>query len=174
LDDQQGYECPRTMARTKRVRTTQRLLYFFLDGKIHKSLRVSRARDEVVAWCYPDRRRVMYSYSLVKKNMKRAYSVKEAGILLNRHKVTVENYILDGKIQQPYRIYPISNPDNPGWTKYMLSEEDILKIHEFILEDGYTADFPSRSELLALLRNETILYTKTTDGRFVPVWKAED
>lgn len=161
------------MVREKRIRTSKRLLYFFLDGKIHKSLRVSRAKDEIVAWCYPDRRRVMYSYSLVKKHMKNAYSIKEAGVLLNRHKVTVENYILDGKIQQPDKIYPISNPDNPGWTKYMLSEDDILKIHQFILDDGYTADFPSRSELLALLKHDMILYTKTSEGKFVPVWKAE-
>lgn len=162
------------MARTKRVRPAKKLLYFFLDGKVHKSLHISRARDEITAWCYPDRRRVMYSYSLVKKNMKKAYSIKEAGLLLNRHKVTVENYILDGKIQEPYKIYPIGNPDAAGWTKYMLSEDDILKIHQFILDDGYTADFPSRSELLALLRHDTILYTKTSDGRFIPVWKAEE
>jgi hypothetical protein len=45
---------------------TQRLVYFFLDGKIHKSLHISRARDEIVAWCYPEKRRVMYNYSLVK------------------------------------------------------------------------------------------------------------
>ncbi len=162
------------MARTKRVQPAKRLLYFFLDGKIHKTLRISRARDEITAWCYPDRRRVMYSYTLVKKNMKKAYSIKEVGLFLNRHKVTVENYILDGKIQQPDKIYPIGNPDNPGWTKYMLSEEDILKIHQFILDDGYTSEVPSRSELLALLKHNLILYTKTSDGKFVPVWKAEE
>jgi len=173
MDDKQGYESTRKMARTKRVRTTQRLLYFFLDGKIHKSLRVSRAKDEIVAWCYPDKRRVMYSYSLVKKNMKKAYTLKEAASVLNRHKITVEDYILAGKIQQPVKIYPISNPVS-GWSKYMLREEDILEIHQFILEDGYSSDIPSRSELLALLRHDTILYTKTTDGRFVPVWKAEE
>jgi len=55
----------------------------------------------------------------------------------------------------------------------MLREEDILKIHQFILDDGYSSSTPSRTELLALLRHDTILYTKTTDGRFVPVWKAE-
>ena len=160
------------MAGTKRVRTSKRLLYFFLDGKIHKALRASRAKDEVVAWCYPDKRRVLYSYSIVKKNMKKAYSIKEAGKLLNRHKVTVENYILDGKIKKPNKIYPISNPES-GWSKYMLSEDDILDVHQFILDDGYTADFPSRSELLALLKHDIILYTKTSEGKFVPVWKAE-
>ena len=160
------------MARTKRVGTTKRLVYFFLDNKIHKSLRISRARDEIVAWCYPEKRRVMYSYSLVKKYMQKAYTLKDAAKALNKHKITIEDYILDGKIQAPTKIYPISNPES-GWSKYMLSEEDILKIHQFILDDGYSSLTPSKTELLALLRNDMILYTKTTDGRFIPVWKAE-
>jgi len=119
------------MARTKRTRTTKALLYFFLEGKIHKSLYVSRAKDEVTAF-------------------------------------------LAGKIQAPTKIYPISNPGSTGWSQYMLTEEDILKIHQFILDDGYSSSTPSRTELVALLRNDIILYTKTTDGRFIPVWKAED
>lgn len=162
------------MARTKRVRTAKRLLYFFLDGKIHKSLRISRARDEIVAWCYPEKRRVMYNYSLVKKYMQKAYTLKEAAVILNKHKITLEDYILEGKIQMPTKIYPISNPDDSGWSMYMLREEDILKIHQFILDDGYSSSTPSRTELLALLRHNTILYTKTNDGNFVPVWKAEE
>lgn len=162
------------MARTKRVRTTKRLLYFFLEGKIHKSLRISRAKDEIVAWCYPEKRRVMYNYSLVKKYMENAYTLKQAAKALNKHKITLEDYILEGKIQIPTKIYPISNPDSPGWSMYMLREEDILKIHQFILDDGYSSSTPSRAELLSLLRNDMILYTKTTDGRFVPIWKAED
>lgn len=162
------------MVRTKRARTTKALLYFFLEGKIHKSLHVSRARDEVTAWCYPERKRVMYNYSLVKKYMQRAYTLKEAAKVLNKHKITIEDYILAGKIQAPIKIYPISNPDSTGWSKYMLTEEDILKIHQFILDDGYSSSTPSRTEILALFRNNIILYTKTTDGRFVPVWKAED
>jgi hypothetical protein len=160
------------MVREKRVGTPKRLVYFFLDDKIHKSLKISRAKDEIVAWCYPEKKRVMYSYSLVKKYMKKAYTLREAAAILNKHKVTVEDYILDGKIQVPTKIYPIGNPDS-GWSKYMLKEDDILKIHQFILDDGYSSLTPSKSELLALLRNDIILYTKTNDGRFVPVWKAE-
>ena len=57
---------------------------------------------------------------------------------------------------------------------YMLTEEDILEIHQFILDDGYTSEVPSRSELLALLKHNLILYTKTSEGKFVPVWKAEE
>lgn len=160
------------MVRASRNRASKRLVYFFLDGKIHKSLRISRARDEIVAWCYPEKRRVMYNYSLVKKYMQKAYTLKEAAKVLNKHKVTIEDYILEGKIQAPTKIYPISNPESE-WSQYMLREDDILKIHQFILDDGYSSLTPSKTELLALLRHDTILYTKTTDGRFVPVWKAE-
>jgi ribosomal protein L25 (general stress protein Ctc) len=77
------------MAREKRQRVRKKLLYFFLNGNIHKVLKSSRARDEIVAWCYPDKKRVMYPYSLVKKNMENAYSTVEAAKLLNRHKVTI-------------------------------------------------------------------------------------
>jgi hypothetical protein len=126
----------------------------------------------MIAWCYPDKKRVMYSYSLVKKNMENAYSTVEAAKLLNRHKVTLEEYILQGKIKQPQKVYPISNPES-SWSKYMFSESDILDIHQFIIDAGYIRELPSRSELQALLKHNLILYTKTNDGSFVPVWKAE-
>lgn len=160
------------MARANGKRKTQRLVYFFLNNKIHKVLRKSRAKDELIAWCYPDRKRVLYSYSQVKKNMEKAYSVTEAGAILGRHKVSIERYILAGKIKEPQRVYPISNPDS-RWNKFMLSESDILDIHEFILEEGHSSELPSRNELKALLKQNIILYTKSSDGNFIPVWKAE-
>ena len=160
------------MARKNRQRSRKKLQYFFLNGKVHKVIRSIRAKDELIAWCYPDGKRVLYSYNLVEKNMENAYSVKDAAALLNRHKVTVEEYILAGKIKEPQKVYPISNPDST-WFKFMLSESDILDIHQFILDQGYLRDLPSRTELKALLKHNMILYTKTVDGSFVPVWKAE-
>ena len=160
------------MARSKRVGIQKRFLYFFLNGKIHKVLKSSRAKDELIAWCYPDKKRVLYSYSLVSKGMENAYTLVQAGKILNRHKVTLEEYILVGKIKSPQKVYPIGNPDSK-WFKYMLSESDIVQIHEFILEAGHTKDLPSKAELLALLKSNVILYTKTNDGKYVPVWKAE-
>ncbi len=121
---------------------------------------------------YKDKKRVLYSYSLVSKGMENAYTLVQAGRILNRHKVTLEEYILVGKIKSPQKVYPIGNPDST-WFKYMLSESDIVHIHEFILEAGHTKDLPSKAELLALLKSNVILYTKTNDGKYVPVWKAE-
>ena len=160
------------MARENRQRLRKKFVYFFLNGKVHKVLRLSRAKDEVVAWSYVDKKRVMYSYAQVDKNMERAYTVLEAGKILGRHRVTIEEYILQGKIKQPQKVYPISNPEST-WSKYMLSESDILDIHQFIIDAGHIRDLPSRTELQALLKHNLILYTKTTDGKFVPVWKAE-
>ncbi len=160
------------MARKDRSRTRKKFFYFFLNQKIHKVLKASRAKDEIIAWCYPDKKRVMYSYSQVEKNMEKAYSIVETGRILNRHRVTIEEYILQGKIKKPQKVYPIGNPEST-WSRYMLSESDILDIHQFILDAGHIRDLPSRSELQALLKHNLILYTKTVDGSFVPVWKAE-
>ena len=160
------------MARKNRQRPRKKLQYFFINGKIHKVIKSTRAKDELIAWCYPDKKRMLYSYHLIEKNMENAYSVKDAAALLNRHKVTVEEYILAGKIKQPQKVYPISNPESK-WFKFMLSESDILDIHQFILDAGYIRDLPSRTELQAILKHNLILYTKTNDGSFVPVWKAE-
>jgi hypothetical protein len=160
------------MARKNRQGLRKKFFYFFLNGKIHKVLKSSRAKDEIIAWCYPDKKRVMYSYAQVDKHMERAYGIIEVSKILGRHRVTVEEYILQGKIKQPQKVYPISNPDST-WSKYMFSESDILDIHQFIIDAGHIRDLPSRSELQALLKHNLILYTKTVDGSFVPVWKAE-
>lgn len=160
------------MARTTRNKTTKNFVYFFLNNKIHKVIKLSRAKDELIAWCYPDKKRVLYSYSQVKKNMEKAYSTKEVAGVLNKHKVTIEDYILAGKIKRPQFVYPIGNPES-SWFKFMFNTSDILDLHSFILDSGYSNNMPSRTELLAILRHNMVLYAKTNDGNFVPVWEAE-
>ena len=145
------------MARKNRQGLRKKLFYFFLNGKIHKVLKASRAKDEIVAWCYPDKKRVMYSYSQVEKNMEKAYSIVETGKILGRHRVTIEEYILQGKIKKPQKVYPISNPDST-WSRYMLSESDILDIHQFIIDAGHIRDLPSRSELGSSQTQLNIVY----------------
>lgn len=161
------------MARKKRNAVRKRFVYFFLNGKIHKVLRAHRSKDELVAWCYPDKKRVLYSYSQVEKYMENAYSMTDVGLIIGKHKVTIEDYILEGKIKPPQKVYPISNPDSKNWSKYMFSESDVLDLHQFILDTGHSKELPTKVELQALLKRNVILYTKTKEGKFVPVWKAE-
>lgn len=160
------------MARRKRSPAQKKFIYFFLNDKIHKVIKASRSKDELIAWCYPDKKRVLYSYSQVNKYMENAYTTLQVAAILNKHKITIEDYILEGKIRAPHRIYPIGKPDSK-WSKYMFNQKDILEIHEFILDSGHSNNLPSKTELLALLKHNVILYTKTEEGKFVPVWKAE-
>jgi len=161
------------MAGSKRNGKSKNLRYFFLNEKIHKVLRSSRSKDELVAWCYPDRKRVMYSYSQVKKYMENAYTIVEVSSMLNKHRVTIQDYILEGKVMTPAKIYPIGEPDSKSWSKYMFNEKNIFDIHEHILDSGHSGELPSKAELRGLLKNNFILYTKTEEGKFIPVWKAE-
>ena len=77
------------------------------------------------------------------------------------------------KVLSPAKIYPIGDPDSPTWSKYMFNQKHILDIHQHILDSGHSSEIPSKAELLGLLKNNFILYTKTEEGKFVPVWKAE-
>lgn len=161
------------MAGIKRDGKSKILRYFFLNDKIHKVLKASRSKDEMIAWCYPDKKRVMYSYSQVKKNMETAYTVVEVASMLNKHRVTIQEYILNEKVATPQKIYPIGQPDSENWSQYMFNQKNILDIHQHILDSGHSKEIPSKAEVQALLKNNLVLYTKTEDGKFVPVWKAE-
>jgi hypothetical protein len=55
----------------------------------------------------------------------------------------------------------------------MFNEKDIFDLHEFISDSGHTNNLPSKAELTGILKHNLILYTKTEEGNFVPVWKAE-
>ena len=161
------------MAGIKRNGKSKSLRYFFLNDKIHKVLKSSRSKDEMIAWCYPDKKRVMYSYSQVKKNMETAYTVVEVASMLNKHRVTIQEYILNEKVATPQKIYPIGQPDSENWSQYMFNQKNILDIHQHILDSGHSKEIPSKAEIQALLKNNLVLYTKTEEGKFVPVWKAE-
>lgn len=160
------------MTKTSKAKSRKDIRYFFLNGKIHKTISLSRAKDQVIAWSYPDKKRVLYPYSEVNKSMGNAYTLVQVASMLNKHRVTIQDYILEEKIKSPQKIYPIGNNSSNGWFKYMFSESDILDLHEYILDSGHSKNVPSRTELLALLKHSFILYTKTDSG-FVPVWKAD-
>lgn len=161
------------MARPKRNGKPKNIRYFFLNDKVHKVISSSRSKDELIAWCYPDKKRMLYSYSQVRKNMENAYSIVQVAEMLNKHRVTIQDYILEGKVMSPSKIYPIGSPDSETWSKYMFNQKNILDIHQHILDSGHSSEVPSKAELQGLLKNNFILYTKTDEGKFVPVWKAE-
>ena len=170
------------MVKQKRKGSSKTLRHFYLNDELHKTLNVLRPDDMLVAWNYPQYKRVAYVLSDARQHMQRAYGVNQVSLMMNRTNLTILRYIYAGKIQAPQKSYLLEDPSREG--KYFFSEDDIYKLHDYLLTvnigrpraDGQkrATNVPSRRELEALIKNDTVLYVKTTDGEFTPVWKQPD
>jgi hypothetical protein len=163
----------------KRRNTSARLRYFYLNEKLHKVLRRSRAEDLIVAWDYQLGKRVAYSLTDVNRNKQHAYSISEVVKILGKHEDTIKFHLYRGDIRFPQQIYSLNGNKTPG--KYFWSEDDIREMHDFFKtvhrgrprkDGGITpGNMPSRAEVEAMMKQEELLYVKNSEGEFVPVWK---
>lgn len=160
----------------------RRLTYFFLNGLLHKSLHINRGADIVTTWCYPEERRVAYTYSDVKKRHETAYTSKEVSEMIGRGRLIIEYAIRDGHIEEPQYTYGID--EHKRKFQYMWAEKNILELHAYFStvhrgrprKDGMITPqkLPTERELRAMIRQEQILYVRDEDGEFKPVWRAQD
>lgn len=171
----------RTGARPRRKRKPK-VRYFFLEGELHKVLAINRAQDLLTAWHYREGKTVAYVWSDARKRMGKAFTMQQVSQMIGRHRVNIEWYILRGNIREPQRIYALDGTKKPG--KYMFSEKDIFELHDYLLtvhigrprKDGKITPgkMPSRAELRGMVNHDTVMYVKTDDDEFVPVWKEPD
>lgn len=167
------------MVNSKRRKSTKTLRYFFLNNDLHKTLIVNRPEDLLIAWNYPKGERVAYVLTDSRSRMQRAYSFKDVAKIFDRYPDSIKRYVREGAIRTPQRTYTIDNPEKLG--RYFFSEDDIRDIHDYMItvslgrprRDGIKnpTRAPSKKELEAIIRNDTILYVKGDDGNFLPVWK---
>jgi hypothetical protein len=165
-------------SKTGRSTKTQ-LRYFYLNGKLHKVLRRSRAQDLIVAWDYQQGKRVAFSLTDVNKNKQHAYPISQVVKIIGKHEDTIKKHLYAGNLRYPQQVYSLNGNKTPG--KYYWSEDDIRDMHDFFKNvhrgrprnDGTITpgNMPSRAEVEATMRQENILYVKNDDGTFVPVWK---
>lgn len=170
------------MGGKKRGISATRIRYFYLNGKLHKVLRRSRAEDLLVAWDYQDGKRVAYSLADVNKNKQHAYPMSQVVKIIGKHEDTIKLQMYKGNLKYPQQAYSLNGNKTPG--KYFWSEDDIRDMHNFFKtvhrgrprKDGRITpgDMPSRAEVEATMRQDNILYVKNDDGTFVPVWKAPE
>lgn len=133
----------------------------------------------LVAWNFPEGKRVAYALNDAYSRRQRAYSVSQVSKILNKHVDTIKRHLRAGNIKKPQAVYSLDGLHRT--IRYLFSEDDIREVHEFFRtvhqgrprKDGRitAGDLISKPELEALLRNEKVLYTKDEDGEFVPVWK---
>ena len=113
-----------------------------------------------------------------KRNRERAYTVGEAASLVNRHKKYLPNLMQRGIIP-----FPMGSQvgGERGWqVRSYYSESQVLEIRDILAtyhmgrprkDKLITNDItPSRQELTRRMGDGILTYTKTEDGRFIPVW----
>jgi hypothetical protein len=119
-------------------------------------------------------------YSDFKKHKKRAYTVHNTARLLNRTATQLRRHVDSGNIKPPVGILP--NGERSFKRKSYYSEEDVFSIREFLSgvhtgrprKDGKISNkVLTEQELRARMGDALILYTRTKDGDFIPVWAEE-
>lgn len=158
------------------------ITYFYLNGLLHKKLRINRANDEIITWCYPLAKRVTYTYSQVIKNKEPAFTTSQVCDMIGRKRNVLEVALARGEIQMPQYTYAIDNPDRRKY-RHMWSESDIMSLHDVLStrhrgrprNDGLIIPqaMPSKRELRAMIRQQEIFYVKDGD-EFKPIWRAQD
>lgn len=162
--------------------------YFFLEHPehgplLHRRLHLNRGTDTLTTWCYPLVKRVVYTFSDVKKQYDPAFTTVETGKMLNRGQLVLERAILRGDITRPQYTYGLD--EHKRIYQYMWHEQNILEAHAYLStihkgrprNDGKITPqkLPTARELRAMIRQEEMLYIRNeSTGEFVPVWRAPD
>ena len=155
------------------------LRYFFHDGQLHKVLYISRPRDLMYAWSYPERKRVAFVYSQIKRSHERAFTTLEVCQMVNRGRDVLEKYMLRGDIAKPAMTYTLDGKFKPS--KYMRREKDILDLHDYLMtihygrprKDGEVTPYPTptKTELRAMMKHDVVYYVENDKGEKVKVFK---
>jgi len=154
---------------------------FFLNGDIVRLTSFNRAMDIAYVFNITKQTEHTMLYSDFKKHRKRAYTVINAARLLGRSRMQIYRYYRDGLIEPPTGIMP--GGERVFHKKSYYSEDDIFKIREVMStihlgrprKDGRTTNNHTltEKELRAKMGDALVLYTKTKDGDFIPVWSEE-
>lgn len=113
-----------------------------------------------------------------KKNRDRAYTVGETAMLVNRHKKYMPSLMKRGVIPFPTGS---QKGGKTGWqVRSYYSESQVLEIRDTLAsyhmgrprkDKLITNDItPTRQELTRRMGDGILTYTRTEDGRFVPIW----
>jgi hypothetical protein len=114
-----------------------------------------------------------------KKNRERAYTVGQAAELVNRHKKYMPSLMKRGIIPHPTGS---QKGGATGWqVRSYYSESQVVEIRDVLAtyhmgrprkDRLITNDItPSRQELTRRMGDGILTYTRTEDGRFVPIWQ---
>lgn len=151
---------------------------WFLNGDLVKTEHTSRAAGIVTLYNLTQDRRETTTVIEFKKKRKRAFTVKETAQLLNCHRKHIPRLVKRGVIPDPMGELPGGRRAFHYLSYY--SEDVIMEArkamsqihHGAARKDGLITNnkTPTEQELRYSMGDSIILYAKTEDGRFVPVY----
>jgi hypothetical protein len=113
-----------------------------------------------------------------KKNREKAYTVKETSILVNRHQKYLPQLMKRGRI--PYPTGAQKNGVRAWQVRSYYSESQVREIRDILSsysvgakrKDGLITNnsVPTIQELNRRMGSGILTYTRTEDGKFIPLW----
>ena len=151
---------------------------WFLNGDLVRLYHSSRSTGMVTFYNITKDRLETCLLSDFKKSRERAYSVAETAKLVNRHRKYMPSLIKRGVIPPPV------GSSIGGKTGFQIrayySEDHVREIRAILAsihigqprKDGLITNnmTPTNQELTRRMGDGILTYTKTEDGRFIPVW----
>lgn len=152
--------------------------YFYYDDKLYRTIAVKRALDELYAERVKDKTTTFFSYSDVIRHAQRCWTISEVSKVVGLKNLTINKYYREGYLTRPEHT-STGEPQR----RYLLSEQHIAELVQFCSEhrSGSPGGGRPRSvitktlgEVMLELEEGLVLYTRASNGDFVPVWRAEE
>jgi hypothetical protein len=151
---------------------------WFLNGDLVRPHHQSRSTGMITLYNIIQDRMETCLISDFKRNRERAYTVGETATLVNRHKKYMPSLMKRGVIPHPTGS---QKGGSTGWqVRSYYSESQVRQIRDILAsihigqprKDGLVTNnhIPSAQELTRRMGDGILTYTRTEDGRFIPVW----
>lgn len=151
---------------------------WFLNGDLVRIHHRSRSTGMITFYNITKDRLETCLLSDFKKNKERAYSVAETAVLVNRHRKYIPTLIKQGKIPPP--VGAQLNGERHWQVRAYYSESHVREIRAILAsihigqprKDKLITNnmTPTSQELTRRMGDGILTYTKTEDGRYIPVW----
>ena len=152
---------------------------FFLNDCLVKVIHINKSSNIVIIYNVKEDKRQSLLYTDFKKHRKRAYTVANAARLLNRSRLQFSKYIASGLIPAP--IADSIDGERGLQIKAYYSEDHLFEIREIMStihhgrprSDGLVTprNVPTEQDLRSKMGDAIMLYTRTSDGRYIPTWQ---
>jgi hypothetical protein len=155
---------------------------FFFNKELVRLIHFNRANDICEIYNFIKDKEQTLLYSDFKKHRKRAYTVKNTIKIFGRSRIQLERWITKGLVDPPTGAVAGGKRIFGEYAYY--SEEDLFTIRSTIAtisigrprKDGRvnaSKNIPTEKELRSLIGDAIMLYTRTKDGEYIPVWAEE-